>query len=69
VRIYVTLPSGKKWKSGWFIFPSEEILPGSLVYVPKKVEREDKTLQILTSWATVMGSLAALTVAIAQVTK
>jgi hypothetical protein len=27
------------------------------------------TLQIMTSWATVMGSLAALTVAIAQVTK
>jgi hypothetical protein len=65
----VTPPSGKKWKSGWFIFSGEEILPGSLVYVPKKVEREDKTLQILTSWATVMGSLAALTVAIAQVTK
>jgi protein involved in polysaccharide export with SLBB domain len=68
-RIFVTLPSGRKWESGWFIFPSEEILPGSLVYVPKKVEREDKTLQILTSWATVMASLAAITVALVQVTK
>jgi len=68
-RIYVTLPSGKKWKSGWFIFPSEEILPGSLVYVPQRVERPDNTLQIMTSWATVMASLAAITVGIIQITK
>ena len=68
-RIYVTLPSGKKWKSGWFFFPGDEILPGSLVYVPQKVERPDNSLQILTSWVTVMASLAAITVAIVQVTK
>ena len=68
-RIYVSLPSGKKWKSGWFIFPGEEILPGSLVYVPKKVEREDKTLPLLRDWSTIMASLAAITIAIVQVTK
>jgi polysaccharide export outer membrane protein len=68
-RVYVTLPSGKKWKQGWFIFGGEEILPGSLVYVPQKVERPDNSLQILTSWVTVMASLAAITVALVQVTK
>jgi hypothetical protein len=68
-RIYVTLPSGKKWKPGWFIFGGEDILPGSLVYVPQKVERPDNSLQILTSWVTVMASLAAITVALVQVTK
>ncbi len=68
-RIYVTLPSGKKWKAGWFIFSGEEILPGSLVYVPQKVERPDNSLQILASWATVMASLAAITIGIYQVTK
>jgi protein involved in polysaccharide export with SLBB domain len=68
-RIFVTQPNGRKWESGWFISPGEEILPGSIVYVPKKVEREDKTLQILTSWATVMASLAAITIGIIQVTK
>jgi hypothetical protein len=30
----VTPPSGKKWKSGWFIFSGEDILPGSLVLSP-----------------------------------
>ncbi len=68
-RIYVTLPNGKKWRSGWFLSPGDEILPGSLVYVPQKVERPDNTLQILTNWATVMASLAAITVALVQVTK
>jgi protein involved in polysaccharide export with SLBB domain len=68
-RIVVTLPNGRRWVPGWFIFPGEEILSGSLVYVPKKVEKEDKTLQILTSWATVMASLAAITIGIIQVTK
>jgi hypothetical protein len=68
-RVYVTLPSGKKWKSGWFFYPGDEILAGSIVYVPQKVERPDNSLQILTSWVTVMASLAAITVALVQVTK
>ncbi|MGA7161816.1 MAG: SLBB domain-containing protein [Bacteroidota bacterium] len=68
-RIYVTLPNGKKWRSGGFFSAGDEILPGSLVYVPQKVERPDNTLQVLTSWATVMASLAAITVALVQVTK
>ena len=68
-KVVVFLPGGKKWESGTWPFPDPEILPGSLVYVPTKVEKEDKTLPILTAWATVMASLAAITVAIVQVTK
>lgn len=68
-KVVVFLPGGKKWESSTWPFPDPEILPGSLVYVPTKIEREDKTLPILTAWATVMASLAAITVAIVQVTK
>jgi hypothetical protein len=68
-KVVVFLPGGKKWEPGWFILPNPEILPGSLIYVPKKIEKEDKTLPILTAWATVMASLAAITIAIVQVTK
>ena len=68
-KVVVFLPGGKKWEPSSWPFPDPEILPGSLVYVPKKIEKEDKTLPILTAWATVMASLAAITVAIVQVTK
>ncbi|GJQ21714.1 MAG: capsule polysaccharide transporter [Bacteroidia bacterium] len=61
-RIYVLLPGGKKWESG-------DILPGSAVYVPKKVEKEDKTLPVLRDLATILASLAAITIGIIQVTK
>jgi protein involved in polysaccharide export with SLBB domain len=65
----VTLASGKKWESGWFIFPDPEILGGSTILVPKKIEKEDKTLPIIRDMATVLVSIAAITVAIVQVTK
>jgi protein involved in polysaccharide export with SLBB domain len=61
-RIYVLLPGGKKWESG-------DILPGSAVYVPKKIEREDKTLPVLRDFATILASLAAITIGIIQITK
>ena len=68
-KVAVFLPGGKKWEPSFFLFPDPDILPGSLVFVPKKIETEDKTLPILTAWATVMASLAAITIAIVQVTK
>jgi len=67
-RIVVLLPGGKKWDSGG-IFGGDEILPGSSVYVPRKIEKEDKTLPIIRDLATILASLAALTVAVVQVTK
>jgi len=39
------------------------------VFVPRKIETEDKTLSVLAAWGTVMASLAAITIAIVQVTK
>jgi polysaccharide biosynthesis/export protein len=68
-RIVVTLPSGKKWRRGWFIFPSDDILSGSTVYVPIKIEHENTTLPVLRDWATIMASMAAITIGIVEVTK
>ncbi|HTY60513.1 MAG TPA: SLBB domain-containing protein [Bacteroidota bacterium] len=67
-RIVVLQPGGKKWNGGG-LFGGEDILPGSSVYVPKKIEKEDKTLPILRDVVTILASLAALTVAMIQVTK
>jgi polysaccharide biosynthesis/export protein len=58
----VFLPGGKKWDSG-------DILPGSTVMVPRKIEKEDKTLPLIRDLATMLASLAAITVALIQVTK
>jgi polysaccharide export outer membrane protein len=68
-RTVVFLPTGKKWESGWFILPDPEILPGSAIFVPKKIEKEDKTLPLVRDLVTIVASLAAITVALVQVTK
>jgi protein involved in polysaccharide export with SLBB domain len=68
-RTVVTLPNGGKWEPGWFIFPDPEILAGSSILVPQKIEKPDNSLQIVASFATVLASLAAITVALVQVTK
>jgi protein involved in polysaccharide export with SLBB domain len=67
-RTVVLLPGGKKWEEGG-LFGSDDILPGSSIFVPKKIEKEDKTLPIIRDIATILASLAALTVAMVQVTK
>jgi len=58
----VFLPGGKKWEHG-------DILPGSTILVPKKIEKPDTVLPIIRDLATILVSLAALTVAVIQVTK
>jgi len=68
-KVAVFLPGGKKWEPSIWPLPDPEILPGSLVFIPRKIETEDKTLSILAAWGTVMASLAAITIAIVQVTK
>jgi protein involved in polysaccharide export with SLBB domain len=68
-RIYVTLPNGRKWEKGWFFLPDPDIPGGSVVLVPKKIEKEDKTLPVLRDWATIFVSIATMMVAIVQVTK
>jgi protein involved in polysaccharide export with SLBB domain len=68
-RIVVTLPNGRKWQKGWFILPDPDILGGSTIFVPKKIIKEDKTLPVLRDWATIMASIAAITIGIIQITK
>ena len=68
-RVVVTLPNGRKWDSGWFIFPDPDILGGSTIFVPVKIEKENKTLPVLRDWATITLSLAAIIIGIVQITK
>jgi protein involved in polysaccharide export with SLBB domain len=67
-RTVVMLPGGKKW-SGGGLFGGDEILPGSTIFVPKKIEKEDKTLPVLRDMATILASIAAITIGIIQITK
>lgn len=68
-RIVAFLPSGKKWEPGWFFLGDPELPPGSRIIVPKKIEREEKTLPVIRDLATILASLAAITVAIVQISK
>ena len=68
-NIFVILPNGRKWESGWFIFPNPDILGGSVINVPKKIEKVDNTLPVLRDWATIFVSIATMMVAIVQITK
>lgn len=68
-KIVVTLPNGRIWKESWFFLPNPDISSGSTIYVPKKIEKEDKTLPIIRDWATIMASIATMMVAIIQVTR
>jgi len=68
-RIVVTLPNGRKWEKGWFILPDPDILGGSTILVPLKIEKEDKTLPVMRDWATITVSLAAIIIGIIQITK
>jgi len=51
----VTLPNGRKWEKGWFFLPDPDIPGGSIVLVPKKIEKEDKTLPVMRDWATILS--------------
>jgi polysaccharide biosynthesis/export protein len=68
-RTVVMLPNGRKWEPGWFIFPNPDIQGGSTIFVPKKIEVKTETLAILRDWATIMASIAAISIGIIQITK
>jgi hypothetical protein len=40
-----------------------------VIFVPKKIEKENKTLPIIRDWATITVSLAAIIIGIIQITK
>lgn len=68
-KVVVFLPGGKKWEPSVYRILDPDILPGSTIIVPRKVEKEDKTLPVLRDLATILASLAAITVALIQVSK
>ena len=43
--------------------------PGSSIFVPRKIDKPDNTLQVVANLVTILASLAAITVAVIQVTK
>lgn len=63
------LPTGKKWESNFFIFPDPDIMPGSTIYVPKKVEKVDTTFPYIRDIVTILASLAAITVSVVSISK
>ncbi len=68
-RIVVMLPNGRRWENKLHLFSSNDILGGSTIFVPKKIEVKTETLAILRDWATIMASMAAITIGIIQITK
>lgn len=58
------LPTGKKWESSWFILPDPDILPGTTVYVPKKIEKPDTTWPLVRDIVTTLSSVMAITVSL-----
>jgi flagellar L-ring protein precursor FlgH len=53
-KTVVFLPSGKKWDASAFFFPDPDILPGSSVYVPRKIEKPDTTLPVIRDILTIV---------------
>jgi polysaccharide biosynthesis/export protein len=69
-RTVTLLPGGKKWEpSGWFFITDDEVLPGSTIYVPRKMPHEDKTLPILMNTLAILASIAAITVSVVTISK
>ena len=68
-KTVVTMPNGRKWNNSWFLLPDPDIPSGSTILVPQKIEKPDNTLEILRDTMTILASLAAITVALVQVTK
>ncbi len=68
-RVVAFLPNGKKWEPGWFFLGDPELPPGSAIIVPKEIEKEDTTLPVVRDIATILASLAAITVAMVNITR
>jgi protein involved in polysaccharide export with SLBB domain len=61
-KTVVFLPGGKKWDGG-------EIPPGSRIFVPREIEKEDTTLPLIRDSVAIFASLAAITVSIIAITR
>lgn len=63
------LPNGRKWESSFLFFPDPDIMPGSVILVPKKVDKPDTVMPYIRDIVTILASLATMAVAIVAVTK
>lgn len=63
------LPNGKKWEPSWGIVPDPDILPGSTIIVPKKIEKTDTTFPYIRDIVTILASLATMTVAVISISR
>jgi protein involved in polysaccharide export with SLBB domain len=68
-NVVVVLPNGKKWESGGFLRSGSEILSGSTIIAPLKIEGPSMTLEILREWVTIAASTTTLAFIVWQVTK
>ena len=66
-RVSVTMPNGRKWEDGWIY--DDEIISGSVVYVPTKIKEEENIIPILRDWSTIIMSMVTMLVTIVQITK
>jgi hypothetical protein len=65
----VVLPNNRKWDSGGFLSPADEILSGSTIIAPLKIEEPSNTLEVLREWVTIAASTTTLGFIVWQVTK
>ncbi len=68
-NVVVVLPNGRKWEPGGFLRSSPDILSGSSVIVPLKLEEPSNTLAVLREWVTIAASTTTLAFIVWQVSK
>jgi protein involved in polysaccharide export with SLBB domain len=68
-NVVVVLPNNRKWDSGGFLSPADEILSGSTIIAPLKIEEPSNTLEVLREWVTIAASTTTLGFIVWQVTK
>ncbi|MGB6647226.1 MAG: SLBB domain-containing protein [Bacteroidota bacterium] len=61
-KTVVFLPGGKKWDGG-------EIPPGSRIFVPREIEKENKMLPFLRDTLAILAALAAITVSVVAISR
>ena len=68
-KTIVTLPNGRKWEPSWGFFLIQTSWGEVQSMCRRKLKRKIKPCRFLTSWATVMASIATMIVGIIQITK
>ncbi len=62
-------PNGKKWEPNWSFIPDPDILPGSVIIAPKKIDKPDTVMPYIRDIVTILASLATITVGVIAITR